>query len=88
MTIPDESKSLLLRPASVTAQDQARCWEVSGLGDELKTGRIMAKDEDLCLHCGLCAERCPTGAWDMQNFTYLERPADPSGQPHCSAYIT
>jgi formate dehydrogenase beta subunit len=34
----------------------------------LKTQRIMAKDEDLCLHCGLCAERCPTGAWDMQKF--------------------
>ena len=34
----------------------------------LKTGRIMAKDEDMCLHCGLCAERCPTGAWDMQRF--------------------
>ncbi len=39
----------------------------------LKTGRIMAKDEDLCLHCGLCAERCPTGAWDMQKFL-LEAP--------------
>jgi formate dehydrogenase (NADP+) beta subunit len=38
------------------------------IGDGLKTGRIMAKDEDLCLHCGLCAERCPTGAWDMQKF--------------------
>ncbi len=36
--------------------------------DGLKTGRIMAKDEDVCLHCGLCAERCPTGAWDMQKF--------------------
>ncbi len=35
---------------------------------ELKTGRIMVKDEDVCLHCGLCAERCPTGAWDMQKF--------------------
>ena len=35
----------------------------------LKTGRIMVKDEDVCLHCGLCAERCPTGAWDMQQFT-------------------
>ena len=34
----------------------------------LKTGRVMAKDEDVCLHCGLCAERCPTGAWDMQRF--------------------
>ncbi|MSQ64057.1 MAG: 4Fe-4S dicluster domain-containing protein [Betaproteobacteria bacterium] len=36
------------------------------IGAGLKTGRIMAKDEDVCLHCGLCAERCPTGAWDMQ----------------------
>jgi formate dehydrogenase beta subunit len=35
---------------------------------ELKTGNVMAKDEDVCLHCGLCAERCPTGAWDMQKF--------------------
>ncbi len=34
----------------------------------VKTGRVMIKDEDLCLHCGLCAERCPTGAWDMQRF--------------------
>jgi ferredoxin len=36
---------------------------------ELKTGRVMVKDEDVCLHCGLCAERCPTGAWDMQKFS-------------------
>ena len=35
---------------------------------ELKTKRVMIKDEDVCLHCGLCAERCPTGAWDMQKF--------------------
>src|SRR6201997_4885395 len=34
-----------------------------------QTGRVMVKDEDLCVHCGLCAERCPTGAWDMQKFT-------------------
>jgi NADPH-dependent glutamate synthase beta subunit-like oxidoreductase len=38
------------------------------VADGLKTGRLMVKDEDLCLHCGLCAERCPTGAWDMQKF--------------------
>jgi NADPH-dependent glutamate synthase beta subunit-like oxidoreductase/ferredoxin len=38
------------------------------VSDELKTHRVMAKDEDVCLHCGLCAERCPTGAWDMQKF--------------------
>ncbi len=43
------------------------------ISSTLKTGRIMAKDEDLCLHCGLCAERCPTGAWDMQKFL-LEAP--------------
>lgn len=36
----------------------------------LPTNRILAKDEDVCLHCGLCAERCPTSAWDMQKFTY------------------
>ncbi len=34
----------------------------------LKTARVMVKDEDVCLHCGLCAERCPTGAWDMKKF--------------------
>ena len=38
------------------------------IGNGLKTGRIMVKDEDVCLHCGLCAERCPTGAWDMRKF--------------------
>ena len=38
------------------------------VSDVLPTGRVMVKDEDVCLHCGLCAERCPTGAWDMQKF--------------------
>ena len=38
------------------------------IGGPVKTGRVMVKDEDVCLHCGLCAERCPTGAWDMQKF--------------------
>ena len=43
------------------------------VSEELKqTSRVMVKDEDVCLHCGLCAERCPTGAWDMQNFLYQE----------------
>jgi NADPH-dependent glutamate synthase beta subunit-like oxidoreductase len=41
------------------------------VSDTLRTGRVMVKDEDLCLHCGLCAERCPTGAWDMRKF-YLD----------------
>ena len=47
------------------ARNPDQALYVSG---DLKTGRIMAKDEDVCLHCGLCAERCPTGAWDMQKF--------------------
>jgi formate dehydrogenase beta subunit len=47
------------------ALNLAQSLYVSG---ELNTGRVMVKDEDVCLHCGLCAERCPTGAWDMQKF--------------------
>jgi NAD-dependent dihydropyrimidine dehydrogenase PreA subunit len=54
-------RARLNAPAKNLSQD----LYVSGA---LKTGRIMAKDEDMCLHCGLCAERCPTGAWDMQKF--------------------
>ena len=50
---------------SAPARDLTQAIYVS---KELKTGRVMAKDEDVCLHCGLCAERCPTGAWDMQRF--------------------
>ncbi|MHB8912748.1 MAG: 4Fe-4S dicluster domain-containing protein, partial [Lysobacter sp.] len=46
----------------------------------LKTGRVMVKDEDVCLHCGLCAERCPTGAWDMQKSLFEFTRA---GQPGC-----
>ena len=40
------------------------------VSEPVKTRRVMVKDEDLCLHCGLCAERCPTGAWDMMKFTF------------------
>lgn len=40
------------------------------VSDTLKTGRVMVKDENVCLHCGMCAERCPTGAWDMQKFFF------------------
>ncbi len=54
-----ELRARLTAPALNLSQD---LYIASGL----KTGRIMAKDEDVCLHCGLCAERCPTGAWDMQ----------------------
>lgn len=40
------------------------------VSDALPTTKVMVKDEDVCLHCGLCAERCPTSAWDMQRFLY------------------
>jgi formate dehydrogenase beta subunit len=55
-------RARLLAPAKNLTQDIY-------VQDGLKTGRIMVKDEDLCLHCGFCAERCPTGAWDMQKFS-------------------
>ncbi len=44
---------------------------------EMKTQHVMVKDEDVCLHCGLCAERCPTGAWDMQKFLLTTTTAGP-----------
>ena len=40
------------------------------VSDILPTKRVMVKDENVCLHCGLCAERCPTSAWDMDKFFY------------------
>ncbi len=57
----DELRGRLKAPAS--NKDQALY-----VSDVLKTGRVMVKDENICLHCGMCAERCPTGAWDMQKF--------------------
>jgi NADPH-dependent glutamate synthase beta subunit-like oxidoreductase/ferredoxin len=56
-----ELRQRLQAPANNLTQDLY-------VADNLKTGRVMVKDEDVCLHCGLCAERCPTGAWDMQKF--------------------
>lgn len=56
-------RNMLQVPATNMTQD----LYVSG---DLKTKRVMVKDENVCLHCGLCAERCPTSAWDMQKFFY------------------
>jgi ferredoxin len=56
-------RQLLKIPATNTTQDLY-------VSDVLPTKRIMVKDENVCLHCGLCAERCPTSAWDMQKFFY------------------
>ena len=61
------------------ATDLTQALYISG---ELKTGRIMAKDEDVCLHCGLCAERCPTGAWDMERFLIDVAQAGTMGTEH------
>jgi formate dehydrogenase beta subunit len=66
----NELRARLTAPATNLTQDLY-------VGTGLKTGRIMAKDEDVCLHCGLCAERCPTGAWDMQKFLLDMTPAGP-----------
>ena len=59
----DELRTRLSAPAGNLAQDLY-------VSDSLPTQRVMVKDENVCLHCGLCAERCPTGAWDMQKFLY------------------
>ena len=67
----DELRQRLMAPALNREQDLY-------IGDSLKTGRIMVKDEDVCLHCGLCAERCPTGAWDMGKFLLEMAEAGPA----------
>jgi formate dehydrogenase beta subunit len=61
------------------ATNETQALYVSGT---LKTGRVMAKDEDVCLHCGLCAERCPTGAWDMQKFLFMPTHAGEACRDH------
>jgi ferredoxin len=63
--VPNSDEDLLRKSLNAPAINRTQDLYVSS---ELKTKRIMAKDEDVCLHCGLCAERCPTGAWDMQKF--------------------
>ncbi|MFO1100670.1 MAG: FAD-dependent oxidoreductase [Xanthobacteraceae bacterium] len=72
-----ELRGRLKAPATNLTQDLY-------VSDALKTGRIMAKDEDVCLHCGLCAERCPTGAWDMRKYlietTHAGRPCPQPAQ--------
>jgi formate dehydrogenase beta subunit len=64
--VPNAPEEELRRSLTAPALNLTQAIYVS---EPVKTGRIMAKDEDLCLHCGLCAERCPTGAWDMRKFT-------------------
>ncbi|HEY9032946.1 MAG TPA: FAD-dependent oxidoreductase [Pseudomonadales bacterium] len=73
----DEEQALrdkLKMPARETSQDLY-------VSADLPTRRVMVKDENVCLHCGLCAERCPTSAWDMQKFLYSVTKA---GQSSCA----
>jgi hypothetical protein len=56
-------RNMLKVPATNLSQDLY-------VSEALQTKRVMVKDENVCLHCGLCAERCPTSAWDMQKFFY------------------
>jgi len=59
----EDLRSRLTVPALNLSQDLY-------VSSELPTHRVMIKDEDVCLHCGLCAERCPTAAWDMKKYLY------------------
>lgn len=77
----DADEPDLRRRLKAPALNLAQDLYVSGT---LKTGRVMVKDEDVCLHCGLCAERCPTGAWDMQKFLFNTALADSSRRPRAA----
>ena len=70
LTITENGDEAELRTRlSAPAENVDQALYVSA--DLPQTSRVMVKDEDLCVHCGLCAERCPTGAWDMQKSTVL-----------------
>ena len=75
----NSDESSLRNNLNAPAKNATQALYVSG---PLKTQRVMVKDEDVCLHCGLCAERCPTGAWDMQKFLLETTQAGPSCRSH------
>jgi ferredoxin len=81
-TAPGEEADLRGRLTAPTRHPEQPLY----LSAPLKTTRVMVKDEDVCLHCGLCAERCPTGAWDMQKFLLVTAKAGAAcrdaGTPH------
>ena len=82
--VENDDEADLRRSLRVPALNKTQDIYVS---EALKTGRIMAKDEDVCLHCGLCAERCPTGAWDMQKFFYVEAQAAKACTSYHGSYL-
>jgi NADPH-dependent glutamate synthase beta subunit-like oxidoreductase/ferredoxin len=70
LTITPGGEEAELRPRlTVPAENETQDIFVSGPLPQ--TTRVMVKDEDVCVHCGLCAERCPTAAWDMQKFELI-----------------
>ena len=76
---PNAEEEVLRQNLTAKATNLAQDLYVS---QELPTKRVLVKDEDVCLHCGLCAERCPTTAWDMKKFLYTVTKAgqDEAGQ--------
>jgi ferredoxin len=85
ITFTEDGAEAELRPRlKAPALNLAQDLYVAG---PLKTGRIMVKDEDVCLHCGLCAERCPTGAWDMQKFLLRTTQAGPRARDAVPAEV-
>jgi NADPH-dependent glutamate synthase beta subunit-like oxidoreductase len=75
---PNADEKTLREQLTAPARNLTQDLYVSGA---LKTGRVMVKDEDVCLHCGLCAERCPTGAWDMRKYRIDMTHAGPQCRP-------
>ncbi|MDZ7789903.1 MAG: FAD-dependent oxidoreductase [Xanthomonadales bacterium] len=65
LTITENAEEAELRPRLTAPADNTE-QPLFASGELKQTGRIMVKDENVCVHCGLCAERCPTAAWDMQ----------------------
>jgi formate dehydrogenase beta subunit len=75
---PNAEEPALRKQLTVPALNDGQALFASGPLPQ--TRRIMVKDEDLCVHCGLCAERCPTGAWDMQKLELvIPRAGDGAG---------
>jgi ferredoxin len=68
ITTNGDEKDLRTRVTAPAENTEQALYVSDGLP---QTGRVMVKDEDLCVHCSLCAERCPTGAWDMQKSEIL-----------------
>ena len=81
--VPNGDENDLRTRLNAPAKNLTQDLYVSG---PLKTTRVMVKDEDVCLHCGLCAERCPTGAWDMQKFLLEMTDAGPGCRVHTKTY--